>query len=194
MWQSYRDEKASTFYYIFDKKRPFEDPLHMVVFDAVDPQYAKQQGYNAPVELTDKDNTTGKISEFGNDFQAYIDYLKKNGVPVEKMMHEPHTKEEKLALALLGSPNESLEWFKSLGKTYKEMADEKGYDIPIENVTQLTYKLMSQYIGRGHRLSKDQWNYLWNLRKTKAAEKLIDQYLNTGIAIPEYQFEDLTAQ
>ncbi len=136
MYKSYRDSKISTFYFIIDKNHfstnddgsvNLDDPLHIVVFDNT------ANG----VELTDADNTTGTISMYGDDVEAYIGYLKSKGVPVEKMMNNPKTPQEDEEERLLGQPNDSLEWFMKL---------------PIE------YK--SAYIGRGHRLTNDQFDYL----------------------------------
>jgi hypothetical protein len=186
MHQSYRDTQVSTFYYIFDKQRSLDDPLHMVVFDNVDPEFAKLNNQKIPVILTDANNTTGNIAQFGNDAAAYVEYLKKNNVPVEKMMHVPHTEEEKIAAKLLKDPNPDLEWFKTLGKQAKEMGLATDMDIH-----QLTYKLMSNYIGRGHILSDQQWKYLWDLRQKKAAKRLLAQYVNIGRALPEEQFNDM---
>jgi hypothetical protein len=136
MYKSYRDSKISTFYFIIDKNHfstnddgrvNLDDPLHIVVFDNT------ANG----VELTDANNSTGTISMYGDDVEAYIGYLKSQGVPVEKMMNNPKTPQEDEEERLLGQPNDSLEWFMKL---------------PIE------YK--SAYIGRGHRLTNDQFDYL----------------------------------
>lgn len=138
MYQSYRDSKTSTFYYIVDRNHfeknddgsvKLDDPLHIVVFD-----YTKYG-----IELTDANNSTGRIAEpFGTDANKYVDYLKSNGVPVEKMLkHQPKTDEEEKEQALLGQRNTDLEWFAKLPIDYK-----------------------SKYIGRGHLLTNDQFDYL----------------------------------
>lgn len=136
MYKSYRDSKISSFYFIVDKNRFIEnadgtvnldDPLHVVVFDNT------KNG----VELTDANNDTGNIAEFHEDADSYIEYLKSKGVPVEKMAHKPKTPQEDEEEALLGKPNDSLEWFMNL---------------PIE------YK--SAYIGRGHLLTNAQFDYM----------------------------------
>jgi hypothetical protein len=136
MYKSYRDSKDSSFYFIVDRNRfkqnedgtiNLDDPLHIVVFDNT------KNG----VELTDANNTTGEISQYGEDVDAYIEYLKSKGVPVDKMVNRPKTPEEEKEEELLGKRNESLEWFIKL---------------PIE------YK--SAYIGRGHVLTDEQFNYL----------------------------------
>jgi hypothetical protein len=136
MYKSYRDTKTSSFYFIIDRNHfkedadgsvNLDDPLHIVVFDVT------KHG----IELTDANNTTGTIAEYGKNADAYVDYLKSKGVPVEKMVNKPKTDQERKEDELLGNPNNSLEWFMKL---------------PIE------YK--SAYIGRGHQLTNDQFDYL----------------------------------
>jgi hypothetical protein len=136
MYKSYRDNKTSTFYFIVDRNKfitnedgsvNLDDPLHIVVFDVT----------SYGVELTDGNNTTGNIAEYGEDVDGYIDYLKSMGVPVDKMVNKPKTDQERREDELLGNSNDSLEWFMKL---------------PIE------YK--SAYIGRGHALTNDQFDYL----------------------------------
>ena len=138
MYQSYRDSKTSTFYYIVDRNHfeknddgsvKLDDPLHIVVFD-----YTKYG-----IELTDANNSTGNIADpFGRDANKYVEYLMSKGVPVEKMLkHQPKTGEEEKEQALLGQRNTDLEWFAKLPIDYK-----------------------SKYIGRGHLLTNDQFDYL----------------------------------
>jgi hypothetical protein len=138
MYQSYRDSKTSTFYFIVDRNHfatesdgsvNLDDPLHIVVFDNT------KHG----VELTDANNSTGRIAEpFGTDANKYIDYLKSKGVPVEKMLkHQPKTDEENREQEMLGKANGDLEWFIKLPIDYK-----------------------SKYIGRGHGLTDAQFDYL----------------------------------
>ena len=138
MYQSYRDTKVSTFYFIVDRNHfatesdgsvNLDDPLHIVVFDNT------KHG----VELTDADNRTGRIAEpYGSDVNAYVDYLNSMGVPVDKMLaHQPKTDEENREQELLGKANGDLDWFIKLPIDYK-----------------------SKYIGRGHLLTNDQFDYL----------------------------------
>ena len=133
-YQSYRDMKASSFYFIVDRNRfkkqengsvDLSDPLHIVVFDNT------KHG----VELTDADNRTGTIAEY--DTEGYISYLQSKGVPVGQMINRAKTPEEEEEQKLLGSPNRSLEWFMNL---------------PID--------MKSKYIGRGHPLTDEQFDYL----------------------------------
>jgi hypothetical protein len=150
MYKSYRDDKASTFYFILDKTRittnadgtpNLDDDLHVVVFDNT----------SNGIELTDAKNNTGNIAEFGNDVEGYVEYLRtKLGVPekiikkvetkekeVELMPNRPKDEQEKYEDELLGHSNDSLEWFMALPFRYKR-----------------------NYIGRGHRLTNDQFDYL----------------------------------
>ena len=150
MFQSYRDSKTSTFYYIVDRNHfakendgsvNLDDPLHMVVFDHT------QNG----IELTDANNITGNIAEpYGRDVNKYVKYLTSMGVPVGEILvtpeeeekqallgNKPKTPEEEEEQALLGKQNNDLEWFINLPIDYK-----------------------SKYIGRGHLLTNAQFDYL----------------------------------
>lgn len=137
MYQSYRDNQTSSFYFIVDKNRmkteengsiDLSDPLHIVVFDMT------KDG----ILLTDADNHTGNIAEYGKDAKGYAEYLKSMGVPVsELLVNKPKTEQEKLEDQLLGKRNPSLEWFIKLPYDYK-----------------------SKYIGRGHLLTDEQFDYL----------------------------------
>ena len=162
MWQSYRDSKTSTFYYIIDENRTLDDPLHIVVVDITD---TRGKG----VELTDKNNTTGTIAEYGTDYQAYFNYLQSKGINTDAMVNKPKSPEEIADQEKLGRSNTNLDWF--LGLTYKEK---------------------SRYVGRGHLLSDDQFNWIWKYRNSDGGKKLMHQYLDTGQAIPESQFNLLT--
>jgi len=162
MWQSYRDTKTSTFHYVVDSNRDLNDPLHIVVVDAT------QHG----IELTDANNHTGHIAEYGEDVDGYIGYLKGKGAPVDEIfMNRPKTPEERAEHAKLGSSNEDLQWFKSL-----------------------TFEEKSKYIGRGHLLGDDQFKYLWNFKNDKGGFHLLHQYVDTGQPIPESQFNILVGE
>jgi len=155
MYKSYRDSKGSTFYFIVDKNHfktnddggfNLDDPLHIVVFDMT----------NRGIELTDANNTTGTIAEYGRDVNAYVNYLKSKGVPVEKLVNRPKTEQEKYENELFKRRNGDLDWFKNLDNprnpNYRKPKLEPG------QVEQNYYK--SAYIGRGFLLSNDQFDYL----------------------------------
>jgi hypothetical protein len=136
MYKSYRDKKDSSFYFIIDRNFfktnkdggvNLDEPLHIVVLDNT--KYG--------IELTDANNTTGDIDGFGDDVEAYIEYLESMGVPVERLINRPKTDQERYEDELLGKPNDSLEWFMELPIKYK-----------------------SAYIGRGHILTNAQFDYL----------------------------------
>jgi len=71
----------------------------------------------------------------------------------------------------LGSQNTDLDWFKNL-----------------------SYKEQSKYIGRGHLLGDEQFEYLWQFKSDKGGLNLLSQYVDTGQAIPEAQFNILTGE
>jgi hypothetical protein len=161
MFQSYRDRDTATFYYVIDSNRDFDtDPLHIVVVDH------NRNGFL----LTDKNNNTGRIEEYGNDTDGYFNYLQSKGVPAPDIfVHRPKTQQEKEEDRVLGREKDDLEWFKKLSPDYK-----------------------SKYIGRGHKLSDEQFDYLWADRNSRGFETLLMQYLNTGIPISEHQFSLIT--
>lgn len=158
MYQSYRDTKESTFYFIIDRNRfitnsdgsvNLDDPLHIVVYDAT------KRG----VELTDANNTTGTIAEYGKDVTAYQNYLKSKGINIDQLQNQPKTPEEEAEQRMLGDKNESLEWFEQLSLDYK-----------------------SKYIGRGHSLTDEQFNTI------VSNKELLNQYVNIGQVLPYNQF------
>jgi hypothetical protein len=155
MYKSYRDSKDSSFYFIIDRNRfkenedgsaNLDDPLHIVVFD--------QTKYG--IELTDADNNTGNIAEYGTEPEKYVDYLKSKGVPVEKLVNKPKTDQERYEDQLLEKRNENLEWFKNLDNPYSP--DYRKPVLEPGDSEQNYYK--SAYIGRGHVLTNDQFDYL----------------------------------
>ncbi len=150
MWQSYRDSKTSTFYFVKDQNKDLNDPLRLVVIDIT------KRG----IELTDTNNTTGNIAEYGETTEGYFQYLRKMGVPTEIFKNIPKSSEEEAEQRLLGKSNMDLNWFKGL------------------NIFQ-----QSKYIGRGHRFSDEQFDYLWNENE----QKLLNQYASIGSAVNSYQ-------
>lgn len=183
MYKSYRDIKESTFYFIIDRNRKnddgsinLNDPLHIVVFDKT----------NRGIELTDASNSTGTISEYGKDVNAYVDYLKSKGVPVDSLVNKQKTEQEKTEDELLGRRNEDLSWFINLDNpknpNYKKPVLEPGQ-------TELNH-YKSAYIGRGHKLSDEQFDFLISAK----SDDLLSQYVNTGLQLPIYQIEKLSTQ
>jgi len=159
MWKSYRDTKGSTFYFVYDDTR--EDELGIVVVDAT----------NHGLELTDKRNTTGKTldpftGEITTDPDSYIKYLKQNGIDTSVFVNLPKTKQEIAEDEKLGETNKDLNWFIALSPTEK-----------------------SNYIGRGHRLTDEQFDYLWNNRFLS----LLEQYVKTGLQLSDYQIDKVAS-
>jgi hypothetical protein len=155
MYKSYRDTKESSFYFIVDRNHfnktdnggvNLDDPLHIVVFDMT--KYG--------IELTDANNNTGTIAEYGEDVDAYVDYLKSKGVPVDKLVNRPKTEQERYEDELFSERNTDLDWFMNLdnprNSNYKKPVLEPG------QVEQNYYK--SAYIGRGFILSDEQFDFL----------------------------------
>jgi len=154
-YQSYRDTKSSTFYFIFDKNRPKTDPLHIIVFD--------NTSYG--VELTDATNNTGTIKKYGSNPDGYIKYLKSKGVPVDTLLiNKPKTEQEKEEDEVLGKANLDLEFFKNLSMENK-----------------------SKYIGRGHELSNEQFDYLIDSK----FDDLLKQYVTTGMFLQNERVKKL---
>lgn len=118
MWQSYRDTKTSTFYFILDKNKNIDDLLHMVVYDAT----------IHGVELTDASNKTGNISEYGKDVSKYQEYLKSKGVPVDTLLkNKPKTAQEIADDKVLSKENSSLEWYIKLPIEYRSRYVGRGH-------------------------------------------------------------------
>ena len=90
------------------------------------------------VKLTDQNNSTGTIAEFGSDVRGYQNYLKKMGIDVNKMVSIPFSKEEEEENEKLDRRNTNLSWF-------KDLTNEEIY----------------KYIMRIHVLSDEQFDYLW---------------------------------
>ena len=157
MWQSYRDTQTSTFHFVKDQNRSSNDPLRLVVVDMT--EYGPQ--------LTDVNNHTGNIAEYGKDTDGYFKYLRKMGVPTDIFTNMPKTREEIEEEKLLGRTNKDLDWFKRL------------------DIFQ-----QSKYIGRGHELSDEQFDYLWNENE----QKLLNQYVSIGRALDSYQLNKVASK
>jgi hypothetical protein len=161
MWQSYRDTKTSTFYYVIDNNRELSDPLHIVVVDATD----------RGIELTDANNSTNNIAKYGNDSQGYFKYLKGKKVPVEKFfINKPKTPDENQETAKLGTKNLDLNWFKNLTFEEKSKYIGRGHllsDKQFEYLWQYKndkggFHLLHQYLDTGQPIPEEQFNILIN--------------------------------
>ena len=157
MWQSYRDNQSSTFYFVYDDTR--NDRLSIVVIDARPNE----------IVLTDKVNTTGTTldpytGQLTEDPASYMKYLKEKGIDLSKITSTPKSPEERKELEELGENKTSLNWFKSLSYDYK-----------------------SKYIGRGHFLTNEQFDYLWENKFTS----LLTQYVKTGLLLSDHQIDKI---
>jgi ankyrin repeat protein len=159
MWQSYRDTQTSTFYFVYDDTRPADDRLGIVVVDV------RQNG----IALTDKVNKTGTTldpytGQLTQDSKPYIRYLREKGIDVSKFVNIPKSSEEQKEQEELGQPKKELDWFKSLSPDYK-----------------------SKYIGRGHKLTDEHFDYLWSNK----FNSLLTQYVKTGLLLSDYQVDKI---
>ena len=159
MWQSYRDNQTSSFYFVYDDTR--NDRLSIVVVDA----------RSSGTVLTDKVNKTGETLDpytgrLTSDYEPYIKYLSEKGIDVSKLVNIPKSPEEKEEQEKLGSHNRNLNWFKSLSPDYK-----------------------SKYIGRGHKLTDEQFDHLWENKFTS----LLTQYVKTGLILNDYQIDKIVS-
>jgi ankyrin repeat protein len=157
MWQSYRDRDTSSFYFVYDDTR--NDRLSIVVVDARPNR----------IVLTDKLNKTGTTldpytRQLTNDSQPYMRYLREKGIDVSKIVNIPKSAEEEKEQEELGDERSDLDWFKSLSFEYK-----------------------SKYIGRGHLLTNEQFDYLWDNKFTS----LLTQYAKTGLLLDDYQIDKI---
>ncbi len=158
MYDSYRNSSQSTFYYVKDGTRDSSDPLSRVMVD---------MQKNGVVSLTDINNTTGTIAEFGEDWEKYFEYLEKNGVDISQFVTKPITEEEIEENNLIGKKINDLEKFEKLSSEYK-----------------------FKYIGRGHLLTTEQLNSIIEQKSVHSNEVkniLINRYLNTGRCLPAFQ-------
>jgi hypothetical protein len=157
MWKSYRDNTVSTFYFVYDDTR--DDELSIVVVDK------QEHG----TELTDRRNTTGTTKDpfTGEDTanpDSYLEYLQKKGIDTSKIINKAKTEEEVAEDNKIGKQNEDLNWFISLSPTEK-----------------------SNYIGRGHHLSNEQFDYIFNNKFIS----LLEQYVKTGLKLNDYQIDKI---
>lgn len=155
MFKAYRDSHVATFYFVHDKNRT--DALDVVVIDVGD----------RGVLLTDRPNRTGSCQnpddaskrDSHNAF-PYLNYLKRNGINTNILKNIPKSEDEIREDELLGRFNNDLGWFVSLSPKYK-----------------------SFYIGRGHNLTDEQFNFLM---KHKLRD-LLEQYVSTGLFLDKSQ-------
>lgn len=157
MWNTYRDSSASTFYFVFEKTRQQTDPLRIVVVDAQS---------DGVFQLTDANNKTGTISEFGQNVDEYFGYLY-SAYNINSdliFVNEPMTQQEKADNEAVYEQIYTLDAFKRLTLVQKE-----------------------KYIGRGHLFTDEQFDYVFDNNMIN----LILKYINTGIKLDYYQLNKI---
>ena len=162
MFQSYRDTKTSTFYFVYDNTRT--DDLSIVVVDS------KQDG----IEITDRQNQTGRTMQdpystkrIDSNPNLYFKYLQEKGIDTTIFENIPKSAEEDAEHEKLGRTYYNLDWFKSL--------------TPAEQ---------SKYIGRGHKLSNSQFDYIYD----NNFSLLLKQYTRTGLKVDNYQLGKIASK
>lgn len=168
MWQNYRDSDSASYYYVVDRTRDQNDPFHIVVW------MPTPNG----VLITHEPNRTRSESQFDHEYaqptlgMGYRKYLESKGVDVDAIMpNVPKSEQEIEDTKRFGNQNTDLEWFKSLE------FDEK-----------------MRYIGRGHLLSNEQFDNLWQFRNKDTGFNLLKKYVSLGQALPEDQFNILVGK
>ena len=164
MFQSYRDSKTSTFHFVYDNTRV--DDLAIVVVDATKDK----------IELTDRKNRTARTMQdpysttekrIDSDPDLYFKYLQEKGIDTTIFKNIPKSPEEEAEQEKLGKQNGSLIWFKSLTMAEK-----------------------SKYIGRGHKISDEQFDYMYDNNFTL----ILQQYAKTGLKVSDHQLAKIAAK
>lgn len=171
-YEKYRTESdhgtksPGTFYYLNDKTRGPKDPLRRVMILVHEDPYGEG---NYEYSITDMDNSTGRISEFGKDALGYIKYLSSKGVPVELIKPKPYSPEElKDKSAKLTS-----EKFHTLNPMEKIQAINQGVRIShldLHYLKNVDY-LINYYLNSGTILQDVEKNILFNDGNKKSKER-----------------------
>jgi hypothetical protein len=150
MYNTYRTRDGAKFYFILDLDRMDEknDPLHMVVL----------QTNTIPsrhIILTDENNTSGFIAEYGKDVDAYLKYLESKGIDTDKFEFVELTEAEKYTNKLVRNQISDIDTLLSL-----DNPNNPNYRVPeteIESDKENYY--LRQYIDQGHQLTDEQFNF-----------------------------------
>ena len=193
MWNVYRSNYDSTFYFVFEKTRSVDDPLKIVVVDA-----RKRNDY----ALTDASNDTGKIAEF-NSYKEYFDYLEsKYGINSYSIFkNDPLTHAEIIDKKAVEEEINTLENFKQLTLQQKDKYIGNGYLLTNEqfdfifdnNMTNLVLK----YISTGMKLNLYQLNKIFknaSYKKTYLRQRLIAQEYLKEYDIGRFEYLSLDNQ
>jgi len=152
-YYAYRNED-NTIYFIIDKNRELEDPLHIVVW-MTDEEFG----------LTDANNETGSIAEFGDgkeSYEGYAEYLESKGISISTFKNVPLSDKEKRIIEIRKMKDLSLVEFQSLE--------------PEDRL----------YYLDTHEITDELWPYI------KGNSTLLDRVFNLGKSIREDQFQELT--
>jgi len=158
MYNSYRASYGAKFYFILDLNRmdKVNDPLHMVVLQTNSQPEKK-------IILTDANNTSGNIAEYGSDVNGYLDYLTSKGIDVNKFEYSELTETEKHTNRLVGQKIDSLETLLNLDNPNNP--NYKKPEVEIESDVENYY--LREYIERGHNLTDEQFEYFLKVSKER---------------------------
>lgn len=216
MWQSYRSNKESTFFVVFDENPPTPDQRKVAI------DFTKNG-----IELTDIPNRTGKQLSNGMNADEYFEYLESKGIDLEAtrknrrtgkeetiLQNKPVTIEEKIEDKILKQPLKLdnlklwLSGYVTYGCALEQFTTEKEIefilknyeDVKLEeceknrNSNRVTFKypdshyLLSKYIGLGKTLDDEVFDFVFN---SPGGIELISKYVNTGLGIPKTQFSKI---
>lgn len=149
-YNSYRNTRSAKFYYIVDlnKMDKPNDPLHMVVLQT-------NLLPSKSITLTDANNSSGNIAEYGTDVDGYLKYLESKGIDTDEFEYSELTEIEKHTNRLVNQPIDDLKILLNLDNPSNQ--NYKKPDLEIESDLENYY--LGQYIDRGHTLTDDQFNY-----------------------------------
>jgi len=213
MWQSYRDSHDASFFVVVDNNPPTENQRKVAI------DFASGGYGGDTVLLTDIPNVTGHQLSNGWDWDKYSEYLSSKGINLQATRQNPETGQEELILknkpktteerlqngtfnyiAALGV-EDILLWQSGKSKVNGEdrdieRIDKNSLDI-IEEISSrsgLAYILnnpdakfyTSRWMGLGKRVKDEVLEYL---SKSVGGEDLLMKFVNTGLQIPETQYQ-----
>jgi len=202
MWQSYRDNHESTFFVVFDNNPPTPEQRKV----AIDFVRGNQ------VLLTDIPNRTGSTLSNDMNWDAYSEYLTEKGIDLELTRNNPKTgQDEKIFTNKPMSEDEKIQ-----KATYKRISSlsvedilvwqagkiilskiERNIDYSNLEVLEDTGDLImvkypgakyftSRWLGLGKKVDDEVLVYLL---KSVGGEDIVSKYVNTGLQIPESQYQ-----
>jgi hypothetical protein len=156
MYNSYRTSYGAKFYFILDLNRmdKVNDPLHMVVLQT-NSEPEKQ------IILTDANNSSGNIAEYGTEVDGYLKYLESKGIDVNKFEYSELTEGEKYTNRLVNSKISDLKSLLNLDNPNNP--NYKKPEVEIESDVENYY--LREYIERGHNFTDEQFEYFLKVSK-----------------------------